>query len=112
MAGRIIVQDTNNTELVLSFLLEEFSRVFGCEIMTNENCIVYNDPCSKYPMLITNIAPVHIRLSQNDLNAISQTIYQLSHELCHYAIRQRKANKSFTLSWFEEIVCEAASCML
>ena len=109
MAGRIIVQDTNNTELVLSFLLEEFSRVFGCEIMTNENCIVYNDPCSKYPMLITNIAPVHIRLSQNDLNAISQTIYQLSHELCHYAIRQRKANKSFTLSWFEEIVCEAAS---
>ena len=29
--------------------------------------------------------------------------------MCHYAMRQRKSNKEFTLSWFEEIVCEAMS---
>ncbi len=27
-------------------------------------------------------------------------IYQLSHEMCHYAIRQRKHNKGFPLSWY------------
>ena len=29
--------------------------------------------------------------------------------MCHYAMYQTKANKDVTLSWFEEIVCEAAS---
>lgn len=29
--------------------------------------------------------------------------------MCHFAIRQHKADKAFTLKWFEEIVCEAAS---
>ena len=112
MAGKWTVQKSEhceNTAFILAYLLEEFSRIFGHDVMTNEDCIVYNDAHSKCPMLITNIRPIHIRLSQESLLAFSQTIYQLSHEMCHYAIRQRKTNKDFTLSWFEEIVCEAVS---
>ena len=112
MAGKWTVrkaENFENTTFILAYLLEEFSRIFGSDVMTNEDCIVYNDARSECPMLITNIRPIHIRLSQETLSALSQTIYQLSHEMCHYAIRQRKANKDLTLSWFEEIVCEAVS---
>ena len=112
MAGKWTVQKSEhceNTAFILAFLLEEFSRIFGHDVMTYEDCVVYNDARSECPMIITNIRPIHIRLSQENLSAISQTIYQLSHEICHYAIRQRKANQDYTLSWFEEIVCEAVS---
>lgn len=112
MSGKWTVQKSDgfeNTVFILAFLLEEFSRIFGNDIMAIEDCIIFNDPHSECPMLITNLSPIHIRLSQESLTAISQTIYQLSHEMCHYAIRQRKTNKDFTLSWFEEIVCEAVS---
>ena len=112
MSGKWTVQKSDgfeNTVFILAFLLEEFSRIFGNDIMAIEDCIIFNDPHSECPMLITNLSPIHIRLSQECLTAISQTIYQLSHEMCHYAIRQRKTNKDFTLSWFEEIVCEAVS---
>ncbi|WP_143327233.1 hypothetical protein [Clostridium tertium] len=34
--------------------------------------------------------------------------YQLSHELCHYTIRQDCRNISI-IKWFEETVCEAMS---
>lgn len=89
------------------FLIDEYSRLFGENVMYNETCIIYNEPHSECPMLITSICPLMIRLSQENTSCCAQTIYQLSHELCHYAIRQAKINKEFTLSWFEEIVCEA-----
>lgn len=94
---------------LLEFLLPEFSRIFGVDTMTNEECIVFNDPEADCPMLIINFTPVRIRLAQPSLSFWAQTIFQLSHELCHYAIRQHKINKDFTLSWFEEIICEAMS---
>lgn len=99
---------------ILKFLLLEYERIFGVDTMNNEPCIVYNDPQSECPMLIINANFINanfikIRLSQKSLSFWAQTIFQLSHELCHYAIRQSKVNKDFTLSWFEEIVCEAMS---
>lgn len=112
MAGKWTVQKAENyeqTTMILAFLLEEFARIFGHNVMFNEGCTVRNEAYSECPMLITNEKPICIRLSQETLSALSQTIYQLSHEMGHYAIRQRKANKEFTLSWFEEIVCEAIS---
>ena len=93
---------------ILEFLLEEFSRLLGQNIMFNEFCIVYNDPQAECPMLIRNHFPIRIRLAQNVFFE-PQTVFQLSHEMCHYAFRQYKENKDFTLSWFEEIVCEAVS---
>lgn len=100
---------SEDTEEILSFLLIEFSRIFGCECMSAERCVVNNDFSAPCPMLITNCTPICIRLVQPMLSYWSQTIFQLSHELCHYAIRQHKTDKDFTLSWFEEIVCEATS---
>lgn len=76
--------------------------------MLNEDCIVYNDPQSECPRL-NHSTPLSIRINQSSLTFWSQTIFQLSHEMCHYAMYQTKANKDVTLSWFEEIVCEAAS---
>ncbi len=99
----------NNIKHILDLLLIEYERIFEDEIMNNEECIVYNDPQANCPMLVTNSTPIRIRLAQSSTSYWAQTIYQLSHELCHYAIRQIKNNKGFTLSWFEEIVCEAMS---
>ena len=77
--------------------------------MNAEKCIVFNDPTSECPMLIINTNPVMIRLAQSSTSYWAQTVYQLSHEICHYAIRQGKANKDYTLSWLEETICEAMS---
>lgn len=94
---------------ILRFLLPEYGRIFGLEIMNAETCVVFNDPTSECPMLITSTNPVMIRLNQSSTSYWAQTIYQLSHEICHYAIRQGKQNKDYTLSWLEETICEAMS---
>lgn len=99
----------NDIKHILDLLLIEYERIFGDEIMNNEECIVYNNPQANCPMLLTNSTPVKIRLAQSSTSYWAQLIYQLSHELCHYAIRQTKNKKEFTLAWFEEIVCEAMS---
>ena len=97
------------TVSILRLLLPEYARIFGVKTMSNEECFVYNDTQATCPMLITNSAPISIRLAQPSLSFWAQTIFQLSHELCHYAIRQSKTDKSVTLAWFEEIICEAMS---
>ena len=74
-----------------------------------EKCIIYNDSTAQWPMLITNRIPIRIRLAQKSLTYWAQTIYQLSHELCHYAIRQSGMNMGLSLAWFEEPICEAVS---
>ena len=112
MAGQWIIQNaerSDQADCILRFLLGEFSRLVGSDIMFREDCIVYNDANADVPMLIINALPVRIRLAQNGFEYWAQTIYQLSHEMCHFAFRQCKENKEFTLRWFEEIVCEAIS---
>lgn len=94
---------------IMGFLIPEYVRIFGKDKMYGESCIVYNDTEAECPMLITNLAPVRIRLAQESLSYWTQTIFQLSHELCHYVIRQNKGIRDNTLSWFEEILCEAMS---
>lgn len=95
---------------ITDFLLEEFGQLFGTDIVNN--CIhlkIYNDSSANCPMLIINRASYQIRLAQSDLAEWNQMIYQLSHELGHFALSQKKTNKGCTLKWFEEIVCEALS---
>ena len=94
---------------ILDFLLQSFMEIFGAETMGTEICIVFNDINADCPMLITSTNPLCIRLAQETPKAWAQTIYQLSHEMCHYVIRQHKSDKAFSLKWFEEISCEAAS---
>lgn len=105
-------QDSVYLASILKFMLPEYERIFGENTMFNEECIIYNSQQADCPMLITNSIPLRIRLAQKSLSYWAQTIFQLSHELCHYAIRQSKIDKDFTLSWFEEIVCEAMSLYL
>lgn len=93
---------------ILEFLLPEYIRIFGQDVMTAATCIVYNDSSSECPRF-NHTTPLTIRLSQASLSFWAQTIYQLSHELCHYAMYQTKQDKTQTLSWFEEIVSEAMS---
>ena len=50
-----------------------------------------------------------IRLSQRGPDYWAQTVFQLSHEMCHFAIRQNKPDKDHSLSWLEETICEAVS---
>ena len=112
MRGKWTVEKSQHYEhtfLILAFLLEEYCKIFGSDVMLNEDCIIYNDSQADCPMLITSLIPIRIRLAQDDLAFWPQTVYQLSHEMCHYAMRQHKTNKNLTLSWFEEIVCEAVS---
>ena len=94
---------------LLGFLLPEYTRLFGVETMNGERCIVFNDPKADCPMLITSTVPVMIRLAQASTSYWAQTIYQLSHEMCHYAIRQGHKGDSYILSWLEETICEAMS---
>ena len=111
MAGKWTVQQADNSQhtlFILAFLLEEYCRIFGTNVMLNEDCIVYNDPQSECPRF-NHSQPLTIRLNQSSLTYWCQTIFQLSHEMCHYAMHQTKSNRNITLSWFEEIVCEAAS---
>lgn len=97
-------------EALLELLLHEYAQIFGEKTMMAERCSVYNDPKASVPMLVLNETPIRIRLAQyGGLGLWAQTIFQLSHELCHYAIRQNKQDKGYCLSWFEEVLCEAMS---
>lgn len=95
--------------MIFDFLKSEYSRIFGEKTMTKEPCTIYNDPVAECPMLIINYRPILIRLALPTPRDWNRAIFQLSHELCHYAIRQYKIDKEFTLSWFEELICEAMS---
>lgn len=86
-----------------------FSEIFSEDIMGNEICMIYNEPESECPMLITNPAPLRIRLHLKTTSYWDQLIYQLAHELCHYAIRENNKNRSGKLKRFEEILCESFS---
>ena len=68
---------------IQKFLFIEYSRILGDDIMYAEPCRIYNDPQTECPMIIINTTPILIRIAQTSLSYWAQTIFQLSHELCH-----------------------------
>lgn len=94
---------------LFEFVLQQFIEIFGETALRAEQCIVYNDSKSNYPMLITNRNPIQLRTCSKSLQYWSQYIYHTSHELTHYVIRQYKENKDTIIKWFEETICEAMS---
>lgn len=98
-------------EQFLINVLGEFSRILGEKYQHFENVVIFRDENSDCPMLITNRYPdkVAIRLKVKDCTYWIQMVYQLTHELCHYFIRQQKENKDVTVKWIEETICEAVS---
>ena len=101
--------DDYNIAQLTGLMFPEFCRIFGKEAMNHATCIIYNDPNSECPMHITNFEVRLIRLHQKKTSYWAQTIYQLSHEMCHYAIMYGKYNKDTYIKWLEETMCEAFS---
>lgn len=99
-------EDENYMLPLFSFVFNFFEEIFGTSTMNSEPCILYNNGEANYPMLIINKNPIQIRTSAENLSFWSQFIYQLSHEMTHYVIRQYK---TAIVKWFEETVCEAMS---
>lgn len=94
---------------LFTFVLDQFVEIFGEEVMEAEACEVFNNADAGTPRLITNQESLSIRVSLEFFNRWARFIYQLSHELTHYVIRQYKEDKEGTTKWFEETVCEAMS---
>lgn len=94
---------------LFEFLLLQFVEIFGETILGAEQCIAYNDSTAPFPMLITNRTPIQLRTCSKSLRYWAQYIYQTSHELTHYVIRQYKEDKDAIVRWFEETLCEAMS---
>ncbi|HOZ44844.1 MAG TPA: hypothetical protein PLN39_02470 [Candidatus Dojkabacteria bacterium] len=92
---------------ILNFVLDIFNQVLP--IVSEEECIIFNDSSAEFPMLITNQKKLKLRLSVEKESYWNQVIYQMSHEIMHYALRQRRKKKSEILNWFEETICEAMS---
>ena len=91
------------------FVRNQFVEIFGEEVLNSEECEVFNAPAASCPMLITNTVSIRIRTSVPSLQIWNQYIYQLSHEMTHYVIRQYKPDKRVIIKWFEETLCEAMS---
>lgn len=96
-------------EPVVEFVLQQFIQIFGINIINNEPCIVFNNEKDKQPRLFINTTPIRIQVCMDSYQYWSQFIFQLSHEIMHYAIRQRKKDKRAEVKWLEETICEAAS---
>ena len=102
-------EDKKYMRQIFNFLMIRFYEIFGNKSFESEYCLVENKPDAESPMLIINATPIKIRTSVCQLSYWSQYIYQLSHELTHYVIRQNKLNKNLIIKWFEETICEAMS---
>ena len=102
------VDEQKYMEPLFDFVFEQFCAIFGIEYMNGEPCVVFNAPDSACPRLIFN-TPLCLRTHSKALTRWAQYIFQLSHELTHYAIRQFKEiqNKENGVWWFEETICEA-----
>lgn len=90
------------------FLMGEYERIFGKETMNALDCTIYNDPTAPCPRCYYD-APVRIRLHQESLDYWAQTVYQLSHEMAHYACLAVRGRPKGAVSWYEEVASEAMS---
>lgn len=98
---------------ILSFVSLLFKKIFLEDFINGEQCEIYNDIQADSPMLVYTENPCLLRLSLPEGYGLwNQYIYQLSHELVHYVIRQTKSRtQKFNINsvWFEETLCEAFS---
>ena len=105
------MDQTRFLDAILEMQLPVFYLIFNTTPDRLEPCAVFCDATVSVPILITNWQPIAIRLNIATTAYWCQVIYQLSHELCHYFIRQKKpdTDKTMIVRWFEETMCEAMS---
>ena len=94
---------------LFKFVLPMFESIFGQAVMAKEQCAVYLDmTCATAPLIAFN--PTRIILKAESCY-FSQVIFQLSHELTHYAVRQNTGYQysNCAIAAFEEPAAEAMS---
>ncbi len=104
-------EDLASMVKLFRFVLSFFEQTFGKTIMTQEFCEVENFPEGSYALFrIFGANPIRIETCAFSTDHWAQYVYQLAHELTHYAIRQTKRDKhADTIKWFEETLAEAFS---
>jgi len=100
-------------------MFAEFVRIFGEKAMSHKPVTIYNLPGSSSPMTIPLGKTMRIRIAQNNTSYWAQMVYQLSHEMAHYAFftyfplvdqdNYADIDEKKKSSWNEEIICEAMS---
>lgn len=98
----------SNSQILFYYQYKLCSDVFGFEAMASESCNVLCTDNDEAPILVNVTSPIEIWINADD-NRWCQVVYQLSHEMCHYAMRYNKTNRNYVLKWFEETICEAFS---
>ena len=101
-------EDTGALSYNFEFLMGEYTRIFGEAVMNSVDCTIYNDPSAPCPQCYYSY-PARIRLHQSSFDYWAQTVYQLSHEMMHYALFSARGQSKGYLTWVEEIICEAMS---
>ncbi|MBT1169963.1 hypothetical protein [Bifidobacterium sp. SO4] len=99
-------------EPLTEFVLQQFIKIFGINNINNEPCIIFNNSNDQNPRLFINTTPLRIQTCMDSYQYWSQFIFQLSHEIMHYVIRQHKNNKKTEVKWLEETICEAMSAYI
>ena len=106
-------------EGIFHCLFSEFVKIFGEDVMSHKPVTIFNDPDAHTPRTIPLGEEIRIRLRLPKTSYWAKMIFQLSHEMTHYAFfsyfphaNQENFKKNFeneTSSWNEEIICEAMS---
>jgi hypothetical protein len=104
-----LIDFNDDWKYLFGIIFDKYNSIFGNELMTSEECQVFNDSRLTTPMLFIDKKPIRIKLSLVSNISWTSFIYQLSHELGHYVIRQYKKDKNTNVFRIEEIFCEALS---
>ena len=101
-------------EGIFSTLYPQYAAIFGEEAMSYRPVIIYNSPDAPNPNTSAYEEYTIIKLSLDKTGYWSQMIFQLSHEMTHFAFGSSKPDstiekKRMFSQWNEEIICEAMS---
>jgi len=102
------VQDTIYP--LFKHVLSLFEGIFGQKLMNEASCYVYVDSnCATAPIILSSPMRIVLKASHSCPCAF---IFELAHELTHYAIKQRTDNEyvnTCAVAAFEEPACSAMS---
>lgn len=113
MDDKVIIHNNwtvqNEIFTLFKFVLPMFESIFGQAVMAKEQCAVYIDTtCATAPVIV--FTPARIILKAEACH-FCQVIFQLAHELPHYAVRQITEYQyiNCAIATFEEAASEAMS---
>lgn len=106
------IQNDRDQDSVLRYLRSisgTFESFLGFSNEELEECRVFISDKNENPRLIENYNPIRLRLSNAVRENNWELIFELSHELGHFYLRQRNLERREIIHWLEETFCEAMS---